>query len=151
MNDPPIHRAPDCDEASLQTQAINGAASEDSAASAQLRELQKLYATCIPPYLRTVSRVGSIAGDELKLFADSGAAATRLRLLVPGLLVEFSGKGWKFSAIRVAVQVRHQLAPPQRSPRKSLDAQGLQSLRRLADQLPESPLQAAIKRLAKSD
>ena len=115
----------------------------------QLRELQELYAACVPPYLRTVSRVGSVAGDELKLFADSGAAATRLRLLASGLLAEFRGKGWQFNAIRVAVQVRTQAPPAGLTPRKAVDPKGKQSLQRLADQLPESPLQAAIRRLAK--
>ncbi len=114
-----------------------------------LRELQKLYAACVPPYLRTTSRVGTVVGDELKLFADSGAAATRLRLLAPGLLAEFRGKGWQFSAIRVAVQVRARTEPPAGTPRKSPGAAGQQSLQRLADALPESPLQAAIGRLAK--
>ena len=83
------------------------------------------------------------------MFADSGAAATRLRLLAPGLLAEFRGKGWQFNAIRVAVQVRTRPEPAPKSPRKSLDAKGQQSLQRLADQLPESTLQAAIRRLAK--
>jgi hypothetical protein len=114
-----------------------------------LRELQKLYATCVPPYLRTASRVGSVAGDELKLFADSGAAATRLRLLAPGLLAEFRGRGWQFSAIRVAVQVRSRPDTALLSPRKSLDPRGQQALQRLAEELPESPLRAAITRLAK--
>ena len=114
-----------------------------------LRELQKLYTACVPPYLAQTSRVGSVAGDELKLFADSGAAATRLRLLAPGLLAEFRGKGWQFSAIRVAVQVRSRPGPAAGSPRKSPGATGQQSLQKLADALPESPLQAAIGRLAK--
>ena len=114
-----------------------------------LRELQKLYAACVPPYLHTTSRVGSVVGDELKLFADSGAAATRLRLLAPGLLAEFRGKGWQFSAIRVAVQVRPRAEAAAGSPRKSPDATGQQSLQKLADALPESPLQAAIGQLAK--
>ncbi|MFS8085659.1 MAG: DciA family protein [Acidobacteriota bacterium] len=114
-----------------------------------LRELQKLFVTLVPPYLRTVSRVGSVTGDELKLFADSGAAATRLRLLAPGLLAECRSKGWQFNAIRVSVQVRSRPEPPALSPRKAPDSRGQQSLRQLADQLPESPLQAAISRLAR--
>ena len=114
-----------------------------------LRELQKLYANCVPPYLLAASRVGFVAGGELKLFADSGAAATRLRLLAPELLAEFRSRGWEFSAIRVAVQVRPRQGPPPGSPRKVLDTGGQESLRRLADQLPESPLQAAIRRLSR--
>ena len=114
-----------------------------------LRALQQLYTTFVPPYLRNSSRVGSVTADELKLFADSGAAATRLRLLAPELLAEFRSKGWQFSAIRVAVQVRSRAEPAKGSSRKSLDSRGQQSLQKLADQLPESPLQAAVSRLAK--
>ena len=114
-----------------------------------LRELQKVYAANVPPHLCAASRVGSITGDELKLFADSGAAATRLRLMAPGLLAEFRSKGWQFNAIRVSVQVRPRAEAPPAPPRKSMDDNGRSALLRLADELPESPLQEALRRLAK--
>ncbi|MEO8134924.1 MAG: DciA family protein [Betaproteobacteria bacterium] len=114
-----------------------------------LRELQKLFATCVPPYLRSTSRVGSVAGDELKLFADSGAAATRLRLLVPELLAEFRSKGWQFNAIRVAVQVRASAPTGPAGVKNQVDTRGRQALQRCADQIADSPLRAAIERLSR--
>ena len=114
-----------------------------------LRELQKLYAALVPPYLRSASRVGTVVRDELKLFADSGAVATRLRLLAPDLLPEFRAKGWQFNAIRVGVQVRigPQTAP--KLPRMPLDDKSKRALQRVADDLDESPLKEAMQRLAR--
>lgn len=114
-----------------------------------LRELQTLYATLVPPYLRAASRVGHVGADELKLFADSGAVATRIRLLVPDLLREFRAKGWQFTAIRVGVQVRIPAGPHDRKPRPALDQQAKASLAKAADAMPESPLKDALARLAK--
>src|SRR5512144_183482 len=115
-----------------------------------LRELQKLYATLVPPYLRAASRVGSFAREELKLFADSGAVATRLRLLAPDLLREFRAKGWQFSSIRVAVQVRIPSPERTKAPRKPLDARAQASLVKAAETMADSPLKEALVRLAKA-
>ena len=114
-----------------------------------LRELQILFAACVTPYLRSASRVGSVTGDELKLFADSGAAATKLRLLAPELLAEFRGKGWQFNAIRVAVQVRTAPAIGSAGMKNSVDATGREALQRCAEGIPESPLRAALHRLSR--
>ena len=114
-----------------------------------LRELQKLYVTLVPPYLRSASRVGTVAREELKLFADSGAVATRLRLLAPDLLLEFRAKGWQFSAIRVGVQVRVRPDPPLKTLRAPLDDRARTALARTAEALEDSPLKRALERLAK--
>jgi hypothetical protein len=114
-----------------------------------LREVQKLYATLVPPYLRSASRVGSVAREELKLFADSGAVATRLRLLAPDLLLEFRAKGWQFSAIRVGVQVRIRPETAPKKAREPLDGNARRALQRAADELDDSPLKQAMQRLAK--
>ena len=115
-----------------------------------LRELQNIYATLVPPYLRAASRVGSVAREELKLFADSGAVATRLRLMAPELLLQFRAHGRQFNAIRVAVQVRTPPAAHQKQPREPLDAKAKQSLLRAAARIGDSPLKAALDRLAKT-
>jgi len=115
-----------------------------------LRELQKMYATLVPPYLSSASRVGTVARDELKLFADSGAVATRLRLLAPDLLREFRAKGCEFSAIRVAVQVRIRPDVGRKTPREPLGPKARESLAKTAESLSDSPLKDAMKRLAKT-
>lgn len=115
-----------------------------------LRELQKLYLDLVPANLRAISRVGSMTGDELKLFADSGAAASRLRLLAPTLLAEFRSKGWQFNSVRVAVQVKTDMVKRPGPTRKSVDTDGRKALARLAETLPDSPLQQALRRLSKA-
>ncbi|MEO7760278.1 MAG: DciA family protein [Casimicrobiaceae bacterium] len=113
-----------------------------------LRELQILYETLVPTYLRSASRVGSVIRDELKLFTDSGAVATRIRLLAPDLLAEFRAKGWQFSAIRVAVQVRIPPDAPRKIAREPFDAKAREAFSKVAEGLSESPLKDAMKRLA---
>jgi hypothetical protein len=115
-----------------------------------LRELQQMYATLVPPYLRSASRVGTVAMEELKLFADSGAVATRLRMLAPDLLREFRAKGWQFNAIRVGVQVRIRPDAPSKTPREPPGEKARQALAKTADGMEESALKDALKRLAKS-
>jgi hypothetical protein len=115
-----------------------------------LRELQEIYFQCVPTNLRNVSRVGAINDGVLKLFADTGAAATRLRLHVPDLLLGFSSKGWQFSAIRVAVQVRTDSRMARPPTPKVVDGEGQNALARLAEQLPDSPLKDAVIRLKQS-
>ncbi len=114
-----------------------------------LRELQALYFQCVPANLRSISRVGALDGDVLKLFADTGAAATRLRLLAPVLLAEFRSKGWQVSSIRVAVQVRTDGRTAGRPTPKFVDSDGQKALGKLAETLEESPLKDAVTRLAK--
>ena len=115
-----------------------------------LRELQEVYLHSVPANLRSVSRVGALNEGVLKLFADTGAAATRLRLHVPDLLAEFRSKGWQFSAIRVAVQVRTDSRAANPPTRKVVDVEGQEALARLAEQLPDSPLKDAVTRLKES-
>jgi hypothetical protein len=115
-----------------------------------LRELQTLYATLVPPYLRAASRVGYVGADELKLFADSGAVATRIRLQVPDLLREFRARGWQFTAIRVGVQVRIPPGTHGKTPRPPLDQRAKSSLAKTAEAMHDSPLKDALARLARS-
>lgn len=113
-----------------------------------LRELQKVYATLVPAYLRTASRIGSVVGEELKLFTDSGAVATRLRLLAPDLLRDFRAKGWQFSSIRVAVQVRIPASSREKPARAPLDPKAQAALLQAAGKMSDSPLKDALTRLA---
>jgi hypothetical protein len=112
-----------------------------------LRDLQKLYTQCVPANLRSMSRVGALDGDVLKLFADTGAVATRLRLLAPVLLTEFRSKGWQVSSIRVAVQVRTDNRTAGTPTRNVVDSDGRKALAALAETLEDSPLRQAVERL----
>lgn len=114
-----------------------------------LRDLQRIYEAWIPLPLRVSSRIGYVLGNELRVLADSGAIASRLRLLLPALLDEFRSKGCDFSAIRVAVQVRPTRTGERKHLAKQIDDEGRQALRALSETLPDTPLRAALERLVR--
>jgi hypothetical protein len=109
--------------------------------------LQRLCRRRLPPTLAASVTVGEPADDELRLYADNGAAAAKLRHLTPELLNYFGREGLKFTGIRVAVQVRASPGLREISPPKQIDDSGLESLARLAESLPEEDLKRAVERL----
>ena len=113
-----------------------------------LRDAQAVLVSVIPGALQSVCRVGSIAGSTLKLFADNGAVATKLRLVLPELQAAFHLRGWNFTAIRVSVQVRPAVEKKRPAPQKQIDSRGRAALESLAERLGDSPLAVTLKRLA---
>src|SRR5262249_55975444 len=109
--------------------------------------LQRLCRRRLPPQLASSVTVGEPADDELRLYADNGAVAAKLRHLNPELFNFFGGEGLKFTGIRVAVQVRASPGPREISLPKQIDETGRKSLARLAESLPDEDLRRAIERL----
>ncbi|KAF7962208.1 hypothetical protein AWV79_21985 [Cupriavidus sp. UYMMa02A] len=129
------------------------------------RELASLEAevlSLLPPTMRNGIAVAGVKRDGrgpqqeqvLLLLAAHGAAAARVRQVVPTLLSRLQERGSQVSAIRVRVQpdaTRHSdwdtgpVARPRTSGR--MTAAGLSSLDDLARSLPPSPLQDALKTL----
>lgn len=118
--------------------------------TAALRRLDQDFRRLVPAALAAASRVQSAEGSELVLRADHGAAAAKLKLLAPNLLMQLQGRGWHFTAIRVRVQVRSGAGEEYKRPRKQIDSLGRRHLSGLADSLPAGSLRDAVERLAKS-
>lgn len=114
----------------------------------RLAELQKIWDGIVPPPLRPYVRAGGVRHGRITVFADNGAVAAKLKLLAPNLLKNLQNKGVEVTSIRVEVQVISRPQRPQRAPRK-LSAQAAASLESLSAELPESPLGAALHRLAR--
>jgi hypothetical protein len=115
---------------------------------APIAVLQQLCRQHLPSTLRDSIRVGDLAGQELKLFVDNGSMATQLRQHAPELLATLKCKGYEFTGIRVAVQVRTAASESKESLPKQIDAIGRHTLGRLADSLGEqNPLRSAVERL----
>ncbi|KWR87644.1 DciA family protein [Cupriavidus sp. IDO] len=129
------------------------------------RELATLEAevlSLLPPGMRDGIAVAGVKRDArtpqqeqvLLLLAAHGAAAARVRQVVPTLLSRLQQRGSQISAIRVRVQPEvgrksdWDTGPVER-PRTSgrMTATGLASLDQLAQSLPESPLRDALKTL----
>lgn len=114
----------------------------------ELIELQRTYAGLVPKGLARSSRPGCLAAGLLVVYADNGAAAAKIRQMVPVLLSEFRKRGWQITSMRVDVQVSAPPRPVPVTPRQLSDV-ALQQLRALGDALPPSPLQEAVLRLAR--
>lgn len=85
-------------------------ASPDLAAVAlhaeRLIALQHLFEVIAPPALAQHCRVANFNQGKLVLHATNTLIAAKLRQVVPTLSEEFSNRGWKVTAIQVAVQDR---------------------------------------------
>lgn len=112
--------------------------------------LQRLCRKQLPPALGESVTVAEPVGDELRLFADSGAAAAKLRHHTPDLVAYLAREGWQFTGIRVGVQVRTIHPSEKKVSQKQIDAAGQASLARLATGLPDAPLKQAITRLLRA-
>lgn len=127
----------------------------------QLASLEAEVFALLPPALRSGIAVGGIKTDNrgpqaeqtLLLLAANGAAAARVRQVVPTLLSRLQQRGSQVTAIRVRVQPEVGRAdwdtgPVERKPRtQNLPQVGLQSMDALARDLEDSPLKDAVRAL----
>ncbi len=75
----------------------------------RLRESQARFDAVrgvLPAGLRDCVRPGPLDDEGWALLADHGAAAAKLRQLLPRLELALRAKGWQGTAIRVRVQPR---------------------------------------------
>jgi hypothetical protein len=110
--------------------------------------LETRVRSALPHSLAACIAVADGRSPELALVATSGAAAALFRQRTPDLLRELAAEGWEFTGIRVRVQARQKAAPPANPSTKQIDALVAARLRSTAEALGESPLAAALHRLA---
>jgi hypothetical protein len=103
----------------------------------------------LPPALAVHVKVVDARSEELELVVASGAAAALVRQRASDLLRKLAGEGWKFTGIRVRVQARQADGRPPKTSTKQLDEAAGTTLETLASRLGESPLAAALRRLAR--
>ena len=111
--------------------------------------LERRVHAALPAALAACVGVADARSEELVLLASSGAVGALLRQRSPQLLAALVREGWKFTGIRVRVQVRS--AQPKRNPDpKHIDNASAERLEALAMQLGDAPLAQALRRLARS-
>lgn len=127
----------------------------------QLASLEAEVFALLPPAMRAGIAVAGIKTDNrgpqaeqtLLLLAAHGAAAARIRQVVPTLLSRLQQRGSQVTAIRVRVQPEvgrgdWDTGPVERKPRTAnLSQAGLQSMDALASNLEDSPLKDAVRAL----
>ena len=113
-----------------------------------LTAMQHAFGKIAPPRLARYCALGGLSNGKLTIFANNGAIAARLRQTAPSLLLKFQANGYEVTAIRIAVQAN---SPGNGNnvpiAKRSVNRAGRESLRRLASELPPSPLKTSVESL----
>jgi hypothetical protein len=119
-----------------------------SAQAEKLSATQKIWAAIAPPPFNQQCHTGLVDDGRLTLYTSSGAVAAKLKLLAPNLLKKMQKYGLEVTSIQVEVQVKSQPRARTRL-RLALSQNAAKKLLEFAKNLPDSPLQTALKRMAK--
>ncbi|KVE28040.1 hypothetical protein WS67_09945 [Burkholderia singularis] len=112
----------------------------------QVAALERDLAALLPDYLANHVEPGFIKDGTLALFAAHNALAARLRQIEPRLVADLQARGWPVASLKIKVRPRPAPEPPPIKQARMSQA-GADALRRLADTLEPSPLQAALERM----
>jgi hypothetical protein len=131
-------------------QILKGESTFDDLLQRHRREamLQDCVHRALPSALARNVAVIDARTEELELGAASGAAAALLRQRAPELRAALAREGFEFTVIRVRVQARLAREQAHITAKKQLDSTSAAIVSSLADELGQSPLAAALRRLA---
>ncbi len=114
----------------------------------QLTQVQAIWQSIAPAPLKAYTQAGTVQHKRLTIYAENGAIAAKIKLLLPSLLIQLQKQGLEVTSIRVQVQVQS-IRQSTQKPLRSLTPQAAQQLSEFAEQLADSPLAQSIRRLAK--
>ena len=117
----------------------------------RLQGIQSFYLRLIPPELKNSTEVGYIENECLVIFAFYGGAAAHLRQRAPSLLKQLQEFDRGIEKIKIEIKVQPLVtnhAPDKVN--RTMPEKGIRSFQTLADELSDSPLKDAIKRLLKN-
>ena len=119
-----------------------------SSKAEQLTTLQRHYEAISPPSLARSSQVYRLDQQTVVIAANNGAVAAKLRQMTSELISLFQARGCEVTGIQIKVQGS---APPSvvASEPRILGKAAQDALRKLDDDLPDSPLKTALRRLRK--
>jgi hypothetical protein len=118
-----------------------------SAQAGNLTASQKNWEAVAPDSLKQLTQAGSIKHKRLTVYADNGAVATKIKMLLPSLLTKLQKQGVEVTSIRVEVQVKSGVKNPVKTLR-NLSPEAASSLGKLAAELGDSALGEALARLS---
>ena len=113
----------------------------------EILRLQKVWHTIVPSGLASVSRIGQIDADTVSIYCDNGAAAAKLRQLIPSISSALAKHG--ILGQTILVKVRTNAIPNRyREPNKpSISTAGLMQLENLHTELEAGELKDALAKL----
>jgi hypothetical protein len=112
-----------------------------------LIRLRAILASLLPVSLARRCSVANFKQGRVVVFASNGAAAAKLKLMLPALLEQFSRRATEVTGLEVVVQAPefgHQLAEKS----VKMSAEAAEKLARLSEQLPDSELKRTLSRIA---
>ena len=122
-------------------------------AAARILELRQDLLAIVPAVLRETCEVAEFTDETLSLRVSSAGAAAKLRQMLPRLREGLLDRGWQVNAIRLRVQAIASLelsnscaSGPKRA---QMPADALAAFGKLDENLADSPLREAIRRLVK--
>lgn len=113
-----------------------------------LTVLQKIWATSAPDSLKQFTQAGNVKHKRLTVYADNGAVAAKVKLLLPSLLTTLQKHGLEVTSIRVQVQVKSSPRKPAKTIRR-LSPKASSSLGELAHELNGTALGDALAKLSR--
>lgn len=118
--------------------------------AARLRRLQGALEAALPAQMLGQCQVANLKEGTLVLSARSGAAAVRLRQMLPSLLDHLLAAGHAVQAIKVKVASPEQEAEQRQPTERHISPAAKAGLSAFASSLPEdSPLRASLERLVR--
>ena len=117
----------------------------------ELDYLQGIFRKCVPASLARLGSVGSFQNGVLTVIAKNGAAAAKLKQAIPDLAEKISQLAQTPIEIKVSVFIDNvgETTKPLRKDKRALSAVALESLGKLASELPPSPLKNEVATLLK--
>lgn len=112
-----------------------------------LTALQQTWHAIAPENLLPYTQAGNVQHKRLTVYADNGAVAAKIKLLLPTLLSKLQKQGVEVTSIRVQVQVQSIASKPIRSPRV-VSENGAINLIALSKQLAGSQLGEILEKIA---
>lgn len=118
--------------------------------AARLRRLQGALDAALPPQLQGQCQVANLKDGTLVLSAQGGAAAVRLRQMLPSLLDQLVRAGHAVQAIKVKVATPGQVEWRRPPTERHISPAAKEGLSAFAHSLPaDSPLRASLERLVR--
>lgn len=108
---------------------------------------QQKWGAIVPAALKPYTQAGSITHKRMTVYADNGAVAAKIKMMLPSLILGLQKQGLEVTSIRVEVQVKSTHNKPAK-PLRTLSPAAAASLEKLATELEGSALGDALARLS---
>lgn len=113
---------------------------------------QLTFKQLIPKQLAPYCTIGQINAGKLTVLVDNSAIASKLKQILPSLLVKLQQRGWEVTSFQISVQANHAAFNTKKSvtngnkeKKIKLSETGKKYLNQLATSLPNTELSEAIR------